>query len=107
MINRSNRELRREPKRITGSGAEKSSRLFPQSPVPQTDTGGWVEYTKARERNLSKELGINSLVTSGEEVPPPFDRRQMEFEIPNHRFEIPFGRRPNGGGLSKVGLATV
>ena len=72
MINRSNRELRREPKRITGSGAEKSSRLFPQSPVPQTDTGGWVEYTKARERDLSKELGINSLVTSGEEVPRPF-----------------------------------
>ena len=69
MINRSNRELRRKPKRITSSGAEKSSRLFPQSPVPQTDTGGWVEYTKARERNLSKELGINSLVTSGEEVP--------------------------------------
>ena len=43
--------------------------MFPQSPVPQTDTGGWVEYTKARERDLSKELGINSLVTSGEEAP--------------------------------------
>jgi hypothetical protein len=43
--------------------------LFPQSPVPQTDTGGWVEYTKARERDLSKELGINSPVTSGEGVP--------------------------------------
>ena len=43
--------------------------MFPWSPVPQTDTGGWVEYTKARERDLSKELGINSLVTSGEEVP--------------------------------------
>ena len=25
--------------------------------VPQTDTGGRVEYTKARERNLVKELG--------------------------------------------------
>ena len=42
---------------------------FPRSPVPQTDTGGWVEYTKARERDLSKELVINSPVTSGEEVP--------------------------------------
>ena len=69
VINRSNREPRRKPKRVTGSGAEKSSQLFPQSPVPQTDTGGWVEYTKARERNLSKELGINSPVTSGEGVP--------------------------------------
>jgi hypothetical protein len=26
-------------------------------PVPETDTGGWVEYTKGRERTLSKELG--------------------------------------------------
>ena len=69
VINRSNRELRLRPKRITGNCAEKSSLLFPQWPVPQTDTGGWVEYTKARERDLSKELGINSLVTSGEEVP--------------------------------------
>lgn len=43
--------------------------MFPQLPVPQTDTGGWVEYTKARERDLSKELGINSPVTSGEGVP--------------------------------------
>jgi hypothetical protein len=55
---------------------------FPQLPVPQTDTGGWVEYTKARERNLSKELGINSPVTSGEGVSTSVD-------------------------LSKVGLATV
>ena len=69
MINRSNRELRRKPKRIIGSRAEKSFQLFPQLPVPQTDTGGWVEYTKARERDLSKELGINSPVTSGEGVP--------------------------------------
>ena len=47
----------------------KVSSPFPRSPVPQTDTGGWVEYTKARERDLSKELGINSPVTSGEGVP--------------------------------------
>ncbi len=26
-------------------------------PVPQTDTGGEVEYTKGREMTLSKELG--------------------------------------------------
>ena len=25
--------------------------------VPQTDTGGWVEYTKANGRTLVKELG--------------------------------------------------
>ncbi len=25
--------------------------------VPQTDTGGWVEYTKALERTRVKELG--------------------------------------------------
>ena len=25
--------------------------------VPQTDTGGWVEQTKVRERNHVKELG--------------------------------------------------
>jgi hypothetical protein len=27
----------------------KAPRPFPRSPVPQTDTGGWVEQTKARE----------------------------------------------------------
>ena len=42
---------------------------YTKVPVPETDTGGWVEYTKARERDLSKELGINSPVTSGEGVP--------------------------------------
>ena len=25
--------------------------------VPETDTGGWVEYTKALERTVLKELG--------------------------------------------------
>ena len=29
--------------------AEKSVFVFPGPPVPQTDTGGWVEYTQARE----------------------------------------------------------
>ena len=28
---------------------EKSFAMFPRPPVPETDTGGWVEYTKARE----------------------------------------------------------
>jgi hypothetical protein len=28
---------------------EKSFWMFPGSSVPQTDTGGWVEYTQARE----------------------------------------------------------
>ena len=28
-----------------------------QVPVPETDTGRWVEYTQGRERTLSKELG--------------------------------------------------
>ena len=28
-----------------------------QVTVPQTDTGRWVEYTKAREITLVKELG--------------------------------------------------
>ena len=26
-------------------------------PVPQTDTGGWVEYTKVNEETFVKELG--------------------------------------------------
>ena len=29
----------------------------PAGTVPQTDTGGWVEQTKVRERNHVKELG--------------------------------------------------
>ena len=35
----------------------KASLLVRSPPVPQTDTGIRVEYTKARELNLSKELG--------------------------------------------------
>ena len=33
--------------------------------VPQTDTGGKVEKTKAHERNMVKELGKTAAVTSG------------------------------------------
>ena len=29
----------------------------PEGPVPQTDTGGWVEHTKAIGRTMVKELG--------------------------------------------------
>ncbi len=28
---------------------EKTRGVLPRAPVPQTDTGGWVEYTQARE----------------------------------------------------------
>ena len=28
-----------------------------KQPVPQTDTGGWDEYSKALERFMAKELG--------------------------------------------------
>ena len=45
------------PKRIARDTAEKSFCSFSWSPVPQTDTGRWDEYSKARERNLFKELG--------------------------------------------------
>jgi hypothetical protein len=30
---------------------------YQEEPVPQTDTGRWVENTKGREITLSKELG--------------------------------------------------
>ena len=41
-----------------GRPAEKSPSPFEAlRPVPQTDTGGWVEQTKVRERNHVKELG--------------------------------------------------
>ena len=33
--------------------------------VPQTDTGGKVEKTKAHERNMVQELGKTATVTSG------------------------------------------
>ena len=40
-----------------------------QTTVPQTDTGGQVENTKALERTRVKELGKNGAVTSGEGTP--------------------------------------
>ena len=35
----------------------KSAKHIIESPVPQTDTGSWVEHTKALERITVKELG--------------------------------------------------
>ena len=36
---------------------EKPLSVESRVPVPQTDTGRWVEHTKAIERTLVKELG--------------------------------------------------
>ena len=36
---------------------EKPLSVDPKVTVPQTDTGRWVEYTKANGRTLVKELG--------------------------------------------------
>ena len=43
----------------------KTSRVKLIEPVPQTDSGGWVENTKVYERSLVKELGKTAAVTSG------------------------------------------
>ena len=40
-----------------GGSSRKSSKLMAALPVPQTDTGRQVEYTKVFERTLVKELG--------------------------------------------------
>ena len=45
-------------------------------PVPETDTGGQVEYTKALERSVLKELG---------KLPPYL--RKKEALIPGNRYE--------------------
>ena len=44
------------PYRI-GRAAAVSLEIAPHQTVPQTDTGGLVEYTKALERTTLKELG--------------------------------------------------
>ena len=46
-----------EPQVIEPSCQEKLLSDEIQVPVPQTDTGRWVEYTKGIERTLVKELG--------------------------------------------------
>ena len=44
--------------RVCKDSAKKSSYgVESNTPVPETDTGGQVEYTKGREITLSKELG--------------------------------------------------
>ena len=40
-----------------GSGSRKASKLQSYETVPQTDTGGRDEYSKALERTREKELG--------------------------------------------------
>ena len=47
------------PKRVglSPSCQEKPLARDARAPVPQTDTGGQVEYTKVDERTLVKELG--------------------------------------------------
>ena len=44
---------------------EKRLRLYACCTVPQTDTGGRVEKTKANECEVLKELGKKAAVTSG------------------------------------------
>ena len=46
-----------EPKVIEPSCREKLLSDESKVPVPQTDTGRWVEYTKGIERTFVKELG--------------------------------------------------
>ena len=43
----------------------KSSKLMAKITVPQTNTGGWVEYTQTFEITELKELGKTASVTSG------------------------------------------
>ena len=40
-----------------GALPRKAAEYMLQSPVPQTDTGGWVEDTKVLGRFTAKELG--------------------------------------------------
>ncbi len=47
----------REPEVIEPSCQENPLSDEIQVPVPQTDTGRWVEYTKGNERTFVKELG--------------------------------------------------
>ena len=45
------------PEVVKPNCQEKPLSVDPLVPVPQTDTGGWVENTKAIGRTLVKELG--------------------------------------------------
>ena len=46
-----------EPEVVEPSYREKSLSVDIRVPVPQTDTGRWVEHTKGIGRTLVKELG--------------------------------------------------
>ena len=43
-------------KSIESRHPRKSAKLIVQVSVPETDTGGWVEHTKALEKTAVKEL---------------------------------------------------
>ena len=43
-------------KRVIPRSPEKPRRRAAQAPVPQTDTGGWVEHTEAIGSTMVKEL---------------------------------------------------
>ena len=43
----------------------KASKLMEEVTVPQTNTGGWIEYIKTIEITKLKELGKLASVTSG------------------------------------------
>ena len=45
------------PERIGGAVSRFQERAPPILTVPETDTGGLVEHTKALERTMLKELG--------------------------------------------------
>jgi hypothetical protein len=66
VINRSNRELRRKPKRITSSGAEKSSLLFPHDTVTD-DSATLTNY-------------VDVLGEVYDSVPPPFNMTYTNVE---------------------------
>ncbi len=48
-----------KPSDVIGFGGRRtrSRKEPPDQPVPETDTGGQVEHTKALERTMLKELG--------------------------------------------------
>ena len=43
----------------------KASKLMELVTVPQTNTGGWIEYIQTNEITKLKELGKKASVTSG------------------------------------------
>ncbi len=67
-------------------------------PVPETDTGGVVENTEGREITLSKELGKNGPVTSGEGVPARAGRSEEAQATVYQKHRSPLSRKTMYGG---------